>query len=47
MTRQFEQLYGVNPNASVEQNVANNPQPGPFDFYGAVGEKIKNPNLSA
>jgi hypothetical protein len=47
MTRQFERLYGVNPNASVEQNVANNPQPGPFDFYGTVGTGISNPNLTA
>jgi len=47
MTRQFEQLYGVNPNASVEQNVANNPQPSPFDFYGTVGTGISNPNLTA
>ena len=47
MTRQFEQLYGVNPYASVEQNVANNPQPGPFDFYGTIGTNIGSPELKA
>lgn len=46
MTRQFERLYGTSPYASVEQNVAVNRQPGPFDFYGTVGTKIGNPDLT-
>ena len=45
MTRQFERLYGTSPYGSVEQNVAMNRQPGPFDFYGTVAENISNPNL--
>ena len=45
MTRQFERLYGTSPYGSVEKNVAANPQPGPFDFYGTVGTNISNPNL--
>jgi hypothetical protein len=45
MTRQFERLYGTSPYASVEKNVANNPQPGPFDVYGTIGTSISNPNL--
>jgi hypothetical protein len=47
MTRQFEQLYGVNPYASVEQNVAFNRQPGPVDLYGTIGTNISNPELKA
>jgi hypothetical protein len=47
MTRQFERLYGTSPYASVEQNVAMNRQPGPFDFYGTVGTNISNPELKA
>jgi hypothetical protein len=46
MTRQFERLYGTSPYASVEQNVAVNRQPGPFDFYGTVGTNIGNPSLT-
>lgn len=46
MTRQFERLYGTSPYASVEQNVAMNRQPGPFDFYGTVGTNIGSPNLT-
>ena len=45
MTRQFERLYGTSPYGSVEQNVAVNRQPGPFDFYGTVGTNISNPAL--
>jgi hypothetical protein len=45
MTRQFARLYGTSPYGSVERNVAINPQPGPFDFYGTVGTNISNPNL--
>ena len=47
MTRQFEQLYGRSPYGSVEQNVAMNRQPGPFDFYGTIGTNISNPELKA
>ena len=47
MTRQFEQLYGQSPYGSVEQNVAMNRQPGPFDFYGTIGTSISNPELKA
>lgn len=42
MTRQFEQLYGQSPYGSVEQNVAMNRQPGPFDFYGTIGKDVSN-----
>jgi hypothetical protein len=47
MTRQFERLYGTSPYASVEQNVAMNRQPGPFDFYGTIGTNIGSPELKA
>ena len=47
MTRQFEQLYGQSPYGSVEQNVAMNRQPGPFDFYGTIGTGISTPELKA
>jgi len=47
MTRQFAQLYGQSPYGSVEENVAFNRQPGPFDFYGTVGTNISNPELKA
>ena len=47
MTRQFAQLYGQSPYGSVEQNVAMNRQPGPFDFYGTIGTGISNPELKA
>ena len=43
MTRQFEQLYGQSPYGSVEENVATNRQPGPFDFYGTIGKNVSNP----
>ena len=46
MTRQFERLYGTSPYSSVEQNVAMNRQPGPFDFYGTIGTNIGNPDLT-
>jgi hypothetical protein len=46
MTRQFERLYGANPYASVEPNVAfarrNAP---PEDIYGTIGTSISNPPL--
>jgi hypothetical protein len=44
MTRQFERLYGTSPYGSVEQNVAMNRQPGPFDFYGTIGTNISKPS---
>ena len=43
MTRQFAQLYGQSPYGSVEENVATNRQPGPFDFYGTIGKNVSNP----
>jgi hypothetical protein len=42
MTRQFAQLYGQSPYGSVEENVATNRQPGPFDFYGTIGKNVSN-----
>ena len=42
MTRQFAQLYGQSPYGSVEENVATNRQPGPFDFYGTIGKDVSN-----
>jgi hypothetical protein len=45
MTRQFAQLYGTSPYGSVEQNVATNRQPGPIDFYGAIGANVGNQGL--
>jgi hypothetical protein len=47
MTKQFERLYGTSPYGSVEQNVAMNRQPRPFDFYGTIGTSINNPELKA
>ena len=47
MTRQFAQLYGQSPYGSVEENVAFNRQPGPFDFYGTIGTNIGSPELKA
>jgi hypothetical protein len=46
MTRQFERLYGANPYASVEPNVAFAPRNmPPQDIYGTIGENISNPRL--
>jgi hypothetical protein len=45
MTKQFERLYGTSPYGSVEENVAFNRQPGPVDFYGAIGNNISSPKL--
>ena len=42
MTRQFAQLYGQSPYGSVEENVATNRQPEPFDFYGTIGKNVSN-----
>ncbi|NBQ97126.1 MAG: hypothetical protein EBU12_02620 [Microbacteriaceae bacterium] len=42
MTRQFAQLYGQSPYGSVEENVATNRQPRPFDFYGTIGKNVSN-----
>jgi len=48
MTRQFERLYGANPYASVEPNVAFAPRNmPPQDIYGTIGTNIANPNLQA
>ena len=46
MTRQFERLYGANPYASVEPNVAFSPRNmPPQDIYGTIGTNISNPPL--
>ena len=46
MTRQFEQLYGVNPNASVEPSVAlAQREMLPEDIYGAIGTNVSRPSL--
>ena len=47
MTRQFEQLYGRNPYAAVEPQVAFGPKTPPMDYFGTIGTGISNPNLSA
>lgn len=47
MTRQFAQLYGQNPYAAVEPNVAFNQAAPPADFYAGIGKNISNPNLGA
>jgi hypothetical protein len=46
MTRQFERLYGANPYASVEPNVAfATRQTEPVDAYGNIPSGISNPLL--
>jgi len=46
MTRQFERLYGANPYASVEPNVAFAPrQAEPADAYANIPSGISNPSL--
>jgi len=46
MTRQFERLYGANPYASVEPNVAFAPrQAEPADAYANISSGISNPSL--
>ena len=48
MTRQFERLYGANPYASVEPNVAFGPRNmPPEDIYGTIGTNISKPELKA
>jgi hypothetical protein len=47
MTRQFERLYGANPYASVEPNVAFARRNAPLgDIYGTIGTNIANPDLT-
>ncbi|NBW19639.1 MAG: hypothetical protein EBR82_67865 [Caulobacteraceae bacterium] len=45
LTRQFEQLYGRSPYASVEPNVAFGPQSPAANYYGTIGTNISNPTL--
>jgi hypothetical protein len=46
MTRQFARLYGANPYASVEPNVAFTPrQAEPADAYANIPPGISNPSL--
>jgi len=48
MTRQFQQLYGQSPYASVEPEVGFAPRNmPPVDIYGTIGTSISNPNLGA
>lgn len=47
MTRQFAQLYGQSPYASVEPNVAFNQGVAPVDVYATIGTDIRNPKLNA
>lgn len=47
MTRQFEQLYGRNPYAAVEPQVALGPRTPPMDYFGTIGTSIINPELKA
>ena len=47
LTRQFEQLYGRSPYASVEPQVAFGPKAPPADYYGTIGTNITQPNMGA
>lgn len=48
MTRQFQQLYGTSPFASVEPDVAFAPRNmPPADVYGTIGTNISNPRLTS
>jgi hypothetical protein len=47
MTRQFEQLYGRSPYASVEPSVAFAPREMPASYYGTIGTNISQPKLEA
>ena len=45
MTRQFERIYGVNPYASVEQNVAKADTVAPVDYMASINpQSIANPS---
>lgn len=45
MTKQFSQLYGENPFASVQPDVAFSSGAAPVDYYSTIGANIANPNL--
>ena len=45
LTRQFEQLYGRSPYASVEPNVAFGPQSQAANYYGTIGTNISQPKM--
>ena len=45
LTRQFEQLYGRSPYASVEPNVAFGPQSPAANYYGTIGTNISQPKM--
>ena len=47
MTRQFSQLYGQGPYASVEPQVVNAYTRPPVDYMGGIGRNIANPNMTA
>ena len=47
MTRQFEQLYGRNPYAAVEPQVAFGPKTPPMDYFGTIGTGISRPSMEA
>jgi hypothetical protein len=47
LTRQFEQLYGRSPYASVEPNVAFGPQSPAANYYGTIGTNISQPKMEA
>ena len=45
MTRQFEQLYGRSPYASVEPQVAFGQQTAPASYYGTIGTTVAQPKM--
>ena len=47
LTRQFEQLYGRSPYASVEPNVAFGPQSPAANYYGTIGTNTSQPKMEA
>ena len=47
MTRQFEQLYGRNPYAAVEPQVAFGPKTPPMDYFGTIGTGISRSSMEA
>lgn len=47
LTRQFEQLYGRSPYASVEPQVAFGPQTPPASYYGTIGTNVAQPKMEA
>ena len=46
LTRQFEQLYGRSPYASVEPQVAFGPQTAPASYYGTIGTNVSKPGMT-